>query len=187
MALIRSLKANVTEEEAKAEFSPGGIWDYLHTAALGPLRSVAEFYVPFLLFQVTVTNAEQTQRRVFGIDGVTGSLDLYEFDELPTPEQVVYLDTRNCAKPLLDEAKARELIITKVQRLLFQSGFFRLRNFQISAELVPGEIHVPYWVGFRGVGPIARLAVMDAVRRRREGAKVRSLVETWLTSIRTQA
>jgi len=186
VALIRSLKANVTEEEAKAEFSPGGFLDYLHTAAVGPLRSVAEFYVPFLLFQVTVTNADQVQRRVFGIDAVSGSLDPFEFDELPGPEQVVYRETRNRARPLLDEANARELIISKVQRILFQSGFFRMRQLQISAELIPGEIHVPYWVGFRGVGPIARLSVIDAVRRRKEGAKVSSLVRTWLTSIRTQ-
>jgi hypothetical protein len=50
---------------------------------------------------------------------------------------------------------------------------------------VAGEIYVPYWVGFRGRGSRARLAVIDAVRRKPEGAKVRQLLRTWLTSIRT--
>jgi hypothetical protein len=68
--------------------------------------------------------------------------------------------------------------------LLFTTGFFRLRNLQIAAEAVAGEIYVPYWVGFRGRGLRARLAVIDAVRRKPEGAQVRQLLQAWLTSIR---
>jgi hypothetical protein len=55
----------------------------------------------------------------------------------------------------------------------------------MSAEPVAGEIYVPYWVGFRGRGVRARLAVIDAVRRKPEGAKVRQLLRAWLTSIRS--
>jgi hypothetical protein len=85
---------------------------------------------------------------------------------------------------LLGEAEASKIVIAKVQRLLFSTGFFRVRNLQITAEPVAGEIHVPYWVGFRRRGIRARLAVIDAVRRKPEGAKVRHLLRTWLTSIR---
>ncbi len=60
-----------------------------------------------------------------------------------------------------------------------------MRNLQINAEPVAGEIYIPYWVGFRGRGIRARLAVIDAVRRKPEGAKVRQLLQAWLTSIRT--
>ena len=84
----------------------------------------------------------------------------------------------------MDEAEARKIVVTKVQRLLFSTGFFRVRNLQISAEPVAGEIYIPYWVGFRGRGVRARFVVMDAVRRKMEGAKVRHLLQAWLTSIR---
>jgi len=52
-----------------------------------------------------------------------------------------------------------------------------------SAQPIAGEIYIPYWVGFRGRGAQARFVVMDAVRRRIEGAKVRNLLQTWLTSM----
>jgi hypothetical protein len=69
-----------------------------------------------------------------------------------------------------------------VQRVLFTTGFFRMRKLQISAEALPGEICVPYWVGFRGRGRLARLSVLDAVRRSVEGARVKFLLENWLAS-----
>ena len=85
---------------------------------------------------------------------------------------------------MLDEAEANKIVVAKVQRLLFSTGFFRVRNLRISAEPVAGEIYIPYWVGFRGRGPQARFVVMDAVRRKMEGAKVRHLMQAWLTSVR---
>ena len=123
-------------------------------------------------------------QRIFGLDAVNGSLDLYTFEQLPGEGEVFYLETRNCTEPLLGETEAVKLVTEKVQRLLFSTGFFRMRNLQINAAPVAGEIYIPYWVGFRGRGIRARLAVIDAVRRRPEGAKVRQLLRTWLTSIR---
>ena len=79
------------------------------------------------------------------------------------------------------------MLTTKVQRLLFVSGFFRLRDLEISAELVPGELCVPYWVGFWGRGARARFAVIDGVRRQVEGARVRGLLKTWLTAVREES
>lgn len=183
MARIRSLRPNVTREEATEQFS-SGLLDILQTTASGPLKSVADFYIPFQLFQVEILNRGQRQRRVFGLDAVNGSLDLYHFEQLPDERDVVYLETRNCSEPLLDEAEAKKIVAAKVQRLLFSSGFFRIRKLRISAEPVTGEIYIPYWVGFRGRGARARFAVMDAVRRKMEGAKVRHLLQAWLTSVR---
>jgi hypothetical protein len=57
-----------------------------------------------------------------------------------------------------------------------------MRDLRIAAVPTDVEIHIPYWLGFRGSGNHARLIVMDAVRRRMEGAKVRRMVESWLTS-----
>jgi len=183
MARIRSLKFNVTREEATQQFS-SGVLNGLREVAFGPLRSVADFYIPFQLFQIEILNSGKRDQRIFGLDAVNGSLDLYHFEQLPGEREVIYLETRNCSEPLLDEAQAKEIVIAKVQRLLFSTGFFRVRDLHISAQPVAGEIYVPYWVGFRGRGPRVRFAVMDAVRRKLEGAKVRHLLQAWLTSIR---
>lgn len=183
MARIRSLRPNVTREEAMEQFS-SGMFDFLRETAFGPLRSVADFYIPFQLFQIEILNGGKRDLRMFGLDAVNGSLDLYHFAQLPGQRELFYLETRNCTEPLLGEAEAQRIVIAKVQRLLFSTGFFRVRNLQINAEPVAGEVYVPYWVGFRGRGVRARLALIDAVRRRPEGAKVRHLLRTWLTSIR---
>lgn len=183
MARIRSLKPNVTREQATEQFSPGGPVDLLRQAAFGPLCSVGDFYIPFRLFQVEILNGGKCDRRVFGLDAVSGSLDLYHFEQLPGPGEVIYLETRNCPPALLEDARSKDLVVAKVRRVLFTAGFFRIRDLHISTEPVPGEIYVPYWVGFRGRGVCARFAVIDAVRRRLEGAKVRQLLQNWLTSM----
>jgi hypothetical protein len=183
MARIRSLRPNVTREEATEQFS-SGLGDILRTTAFGPLKSVADFFIPFQLFQVEILNGGKRDQRVFGLDAVNGSLDLYHFEQLPGERDVIYLETRNCSEPLLDEAEAKKILTAKVQRLLFSTGFFRVRDLRISSEPVAGEIYIPYWVGFRGRGPRARFAVMDAVRRKMEGAKVRHLLQAWLTAVR---
>jgi hypothetical protein len=183
MARIRSLRPNVTREEATEHFS-SGLMDILHTTSSGPLKSVADFYIPFQLYQVEILNGDKRDERLFGLDAVNGSLDLYHFEVLPGEHELTYLETRNCSEPLLDEAVAKKLVVAKVQRLLFSTGFFRIRNLHISPDPVAGAIYIPYWVGFRGRGARASFVVMDAVRRRMEGAKVRHLLEAWLTSIR---
>ena len=183
MARIRCLRPNVTREEATEQFS-SGLSDILRTTASGPLKSVADFYIPFRIFHLEIVNGDKRDLRIFGLDAINGSLDLYHFEQLPGEREVVYLETRNCSEPLLDEAEGKKILIAKVQRLLFSTGFFRIRNLNISPEPVAGEIYIPYWIGFRGRGRRARFVVMDAVRRKMEGAKVRHLLQAWLTSIR---
>ena len=185
MARIRSLKPNVTRDEAIAQFSSGGPVDLMRQAVFGPVCSVAEFYVPFHLFQVDVLNRGRREQRVLGLDAVNGSLDLYQFEQLPGPQEVTCVETRNCPPALLDDSQAAAMIRSKVQRVLFATGFFRVRGLEITANLIPGEIHIPYWVGWRRHrhGVHARVVVMDAVRRQVEGAKVRYLLQNWLTSV----
>ena len=183
MPRIRSLKANLSREEALQHFS-GGLGARLRETAFGPLRSVADFYIPFRLFRVEIVNRGKHEQRIFALDAVNGSLDPYQLDQFPGERDIVQLETRNCAEPLLDEAEARRIIVTRVQRLLFSTGFFRVRDLRITAEPVPGEIYIPYWVGFRGRGARPRLAILDAVRGQPEGAKVKQLLQAWLTSVR---
>jgi hypothetical protein len=184
MARIRSLKPNVTRDEAIEQLTGNGVAGLFRNAVFGPLRSVAEFYVPFQLFQVEIVNGGKREQRILGLDAVNGALDLFHFEQLPGSGEVIFLESRNCAQAILDQAVAQDLTIAKVRRVLFTAGFFRIRDLRISAQPVPGELYVPYWVGFRGRGMRARFAVLDAVRRRVEGAKVRRLLEQWLTTAR---
>lgn len=180
MPRIRSLIPNVTREAAVQEFSRGAS-GLFNTAVFGPLRSLADFYVPFQFFQVEISNRGRIEHHVFGLDAVIGALELYHFEQRLGESDVVYCESRNCAEALLAESRATELLRIKVRRLVFGAGFFRIKNLSINAQPIGGEIHVPYWVGFRGRGAQAHIQMMDAVRRRPEGAKVRHLLEAWLT------
>jgi hypothetical protein len=182
MPFIRSLRPNVTRDEAIRVFSRGA-WGVIQSSIAGRLRSVAEFYVPFQLYRVEICNRGKRENRCFGLDAVTGSLDLYHFEQLPTEAEIICRESRNCIRPRLEENEAAELLRAKVRRMLFNSGFFRIHNLEIRVEPLHGEIHIPYWVGFRGQNRHATLVVLDAVRRRMEGAKLRQLLEAWLTSV----
>ena len=52
----------------------------LRSLRSGPLRSVADFYIPFRVFEVEINNAGKKDRRILGLDSVTGSLDPYYFE-----------------------------------------------------------------------------------------------------------
>jgi hypothetical protein len=182
MSRIRSLRPNVTREEAAAEFSPAGPAGLVRHLFFGPLRSVADFYIPFRLFQVEVSNAGKPDRHILGLEVVMGGLDLYRFQAIPGASEIISVDTRNHPESRLDDVRAQELVVDKFQRALFSQGPFRIGKLSIVATPLPGDLYIPYWVGFRGSGIRARVSVMDAVRRRIEGAKVRYLLETWLNA-----
>jgi hypothetical protein len=148
----------------------------------GPLKSVAEAYIPFYLFRVTIVNRGRTETSVLGLDAIRGSLDPYRFAHAPTEGETVRLETRNSLRSELGLTEAGQLLVAKVRRLLYGKGFFRLHAMEISAEPLEDELHIPYWLGFSGSGNNARLRVLDGVRRRTEGGKVRSIFEAWLTS-----
>jgi hypothetical protein len=67
-------------------------------------------------------------------------------------------------------------------RVIFQQGFFKLRSGKLEAERLRGELYVPYWLGFYGTPEDLRCRVLDAVRRRIEGAKASALFEHWLAA-----
>ena len=54
MREILALRSRVSREEALAAFQPGGITGAVQLKLAGPLRSVAEVYVPFRLFRAIV-------------------------------------------------------------------------------------------------------------------------------------
>jgi hypothetical protein len=182
MTLIRSLKPNVTREQAIAQLASTGFSRYFRNGFFGPLRSVAEFYVPFRLFRTRILNRGVVDDKLVALDAVSGTLDLFQFDHLPDETETVQVETRNCASAELEDSRARDLLIAKLRRVLYSGGFFRVRDLSITAAPLEDELFLPYWLGFRGAGAQARVSVIDAVRRRPEGAKVRRLFEHWVAS-----
>ena len=177
-AMVRSLRANVTRDEALRHFT-GGARGLAAAVLRGRARSMAELYIPLRLFRVKIRNGGSEDNRIYALDAAEGTLDLFEFLEMPGERQLLTVESRNALASLLSAEQARERLMEKVQRVVFSRGFMRLRDFQVDAALAD-EFHVPYWVCFRGTGQSAKLEIMDAVRRRLEGGKMRQLVERWL-------
>ncbi len=118
----------------------------------------------------------------FALDAVDGSLDLFEFSRPPGEAETVAVSSRNHPPPVLSQARSDELLREKVLRLIFQQGFFKVSNVRLEIEQIPGEIHLPYWLGFYGTPQDLRCRVLDAVRRRIEGARASTLFEQWLAA-----
>jgi hypothetical protein len=186
MPAIHTLRPNVTRGEAIQHFSCG-LHGWLRRATLGPLRLVADVYVPFHLLRIDITNGGRADTRILGMEAVTGSLDPYDFDRGPDSAELVLIDTRNSLEPRLDEKQAAHMSIDKTRRVLFSRGFFRMRDLKITATCLSKTLYVPYWVGFQGANSKTYLSVIDAIRRRFEGGKVRRLLQDWLHEEKTPA
>src|SRR5262249_18660543 len=182
MTHIRSLKPNVTREQAIGQLASTGFSRIFRNGFFGPLRSVAEFYVPFRLFRTRIVNGAVIDEKLVAQDAVSGTLDLFQFDHVPDESETLHIETRNCASAELENSRAIELLIAKLRRVLSRAGFFPLRILSITATALDVELFIPYWLGFRGSNNDARVSVIDAVRRRPEGAKLRRLVEHWIAS-----
>ena len=141
---------------------------------------MAQIFVPYHLFRVEIADGRRHQTSHFAIDAVSGTLDVYRFEQGIADLDLVPLRSSNRVGARLDVGDAWPLLEDRLQRILFQTGFFRLRNPRVSGEPERVDLHVPYWVGFYEHGPQVRLQVLDAVRGRFEGAKARALVESWL-------
>src|SRR5579862_3427328 len=120
---IRSLRPNVTRDEAIRFFRPSGLTKLVGNVVSGQLRSVAEGYIPFHLFRVTIVNRGKSETSVLGLDAVRGSLDPYRFAHAPTENETVRVETRNCLPASLELDQAQELLVAKVRRLLYGKGF----------------------------------------------------------------
>jgi hypothetical protein len=147
----------------------------------GPLRRIADVYVPYWLYRVQYNLGRRAHSTLFAIDAVNGSLDLFTFPRIPAADELVSIYTKNRVAPSLPYPSAEALLRQKVLRVIFQQGFFKVRDLQLEIELRSLEVHVPYWLGFYGHAA-ARCRVLNAVRRRMEGAKASALFESWLAA-----
>ena len=179
---IVALRPNVSQEDAVREFSNQGLSSMYWRMTAGRLRRIAEAYVPYQFYEVSYVMALAQQTRLFAIDTVDGSLDLFEFPQLPSRQQLVTMETRNRVESSLRAASADELLREKVLRVIFQQGFFKVREASLNFVRLPDIVHLPYWLGFYSSREVVRCRVMDAVRRRIEGAKASAFFEQWLAA-----
>jgi len=181
-AAIQTLRPNVSQHEAVRAFSARGVFSLYWRMRSGPLQRIADAYVPFWLYRVQYHMAGALQERLFAMDAVDGSLDLFEFPQIPGPPELLAIETRNCLSPSLDNVRAEELLREKVWRVIFQQGFFKIREPKLEITREAAELHLPYWLGLYGGPSGVRCRVMDAVRRRMEGAKASAFFEEWLAA-----
>ena len=182
MASIRTLKRNVTEEDAVRTFSAPGVSAYYWRMRTGPLQRIAEAYVPFWLYRVRYRLGSAAHTRFFALDAVDGSLDLFEFPGIPAPREFMCVECRNRLATSLTEERAGEILRDKVLRVIFQQGFFKLREPRLELEKQLDELYLPFWLGFYGGSGAVRCRVLDAVRHRVEGAKASAFFEQWLAT-----
>jgi hypothetical protein len=182
MNSVTSLNPKVSQQEALALLDPAGVAGFLGRAVRGPLRMVASVYIPYRLFRVEVINGSRRENFLLAVDTVSGQLDPYRFQTAPDASAFVEVETRNRPEPLLSDHLAGEIARDKARRLVFSSGFFRIRHFSVRAEAEGLAFHIPYWIGFFGTSESANLSVVDAVRRRVEGSKARQFFRDWLDS-----
>ncbi len=179
-AMVRALRSRIDRDAAIAAFT-GGLGGAFRRATCGPVRSVAEVYVPFLPFEVVIRRPRGVERAVLGVDAVSATLDLYRFDAAPSGDDLTDVATRNHLEPVVSPSSAHDAIVVRMQRIIYQrAGFLAAGRVHVEAAAVGDVIAIPYWVGFLGRRETASLVVMDGVRGQIEGAKVRRLIEGWL-------
>jgi hypothetical protein len=171
--LITSIKPNVTRAQAARRFK-----ESLREARRGRLEAVIDFYVPYRLFEVEVTNAGRVSSSLFAIDSVAGRLDLYTFERAPGGDLCMYVETGRAAEAALSETESLLLLKEKIKRSAYLKGFFKIRELDVCARRV-ASLYIPYWVGIYRRGDRARLEVIDAVRNSLEGAKLREIIIRW--------
>lgn len=160
----------------------GGLFRVPRWLGGGALRSVADAYVPFHLYEVEVTSSTRPYVSWLAVDAVSGTLDPYAFDAPPGVDELAVVETRNRPEPALAEIESAARLEEKLRRIVYQTGFFRVRRLSFRAKRLPLDLHVPYWLGFYERGGAVRLRVLDAVRCRFEGEKARALFEDWLSA-----
>ena len=180
--MIRCLKSNVTQDEALRTFRATGLSSLLWRMGTGPLQRIADVYVPFRLYRVRYALNKEKVQRILAMDAVNGSLDLFEFRTAPADAELIDVQTRNFLPNTLTYEAARQILRDKALRIVFQQGFFKMREASLEIEELPSEIHLPYWLGFYGTSDALRCRAMDAVRRKLEGARASAFFEQWLAA-----
>jgi len=145
----------------------------------GRLRLAVDFYIPYRFFKLTSGAARNRNTTYFAADAVTGALDLIEFKQAPSEQEMSCFETERFAEVGIDDEEAIRQVRERLMRLIFMKGFFKLSQVEMEIELV-ASLHIPYWVGVYERRGVAHLEVINALQGRFEGAKIREILAKWV-------
>lgn len=171
--IITSVKPNISREQAVAKFC--GRFSALRH---GRPRIVTDFYVPYRFFRLTWNDGRSSPDVFIAADAGAGKLDLIQFDQLPEEGGRTTVDTAMVAEERVNEDEAYRMVRESMTRSIFLKGFFKLSRVSVDIELAT-SLHIPYWVGVYERSDRAHLEIINALRGRFEGAKLRELVTEW--------
>jgi hypothetical protein len=179
--IITSIRPNISRAQAVAKFR-GRFNELRH----GRLRIVTDFYIPYRVFRLTRTDGRSSPDAFIAADAVTGKLDLIQFDRLPEEGACLAVDTRMVAEERVAEEEAYRLVRESMMRSIFMKGFYKLSRVNVEIELA-ASAHVLYWVGVYERNERAHFEIINALRGRFEGAKLREMVAEWFQPRRESA
>jgi hypothetical protein len=171
--IITSIKPNISRTQAVARFC-----GRLNRLRHGRPRIVTDFYIPYRFFRLTRSDGRSSTDTFIATDAVTGKLDLIQFDRLPEEGACMPVDTAMVAEERVAEEEAYRLVRESMMRSIFLKGFFKLSRLNVEIELA-ASAHILYWVGVYERNERAHLEIINALRGRFEGAKLRELVAEW--------
>jgi hypothetical protein len=171
--IITSIKPNISRAQAVARFC--GRFNRLRH---GRPRIVTDFYIPYRFFRLTWGDRRSSTDTFIAADAVTGKLDLIQFDRLPKEGACMAVDTAMVAEERVDEEEAYRLVRESMMRSIFMKGFYKLSRLNVEIELA-ASAHILYWVGVYERNERAHLEIINALRGRFEGAKLREMVTEW--------
>ena len=122
---IRTLKPNVTQEEAVRGFRSGIFSGVYWRIRSGPLQRIADAYVPFWVYRVRYEIGRARKTRYFALDAVHGALDLFEFPRVPADDELVTVETRNQLLARLQPDAAEEILQDESSASTLSAGVFQ--------------------------------------------------------------
>lgn len=178
--LIRILKSAVERELALEKLSARGLSGWMRRRISGKLIGAAEIYIPYRLYKITVRDRKVLAERFLAVDAACGIFDPIEIGRESLNCRMV--ETRNFLTAEVAEADTRAIVLTKMRKVLFSAGMFRLREPEILVELVEDDFHIGYWTGFYGSRERTNVMVLDAMTQTMAGGKVTEHVKNWLNN-----
>src|ERR1700748_3386288 len=113
---IRSLRPNVTREQAIQAFTATGVASVYWKMRIGSLQRIADAYIPFRIYKVLYSVGGGRHRHHFALDAVNGSLDLFEFANPPGDADTFIVASRNHPPAALPETLSENMLRDKVLR-----------------------------------------------------------------------
>jgi len=171
----------MSRAEANQQFCGGGFFcHFFPFQSRGQFLGSHKIFIPYQPFQVRIVNRGCELVHHLALDSVTGELDLHCVELTWNEDDILPPESDHVLMSRLSLDCMQEVLLDQVRRRVYLSGFFGLQNLSIDAQTTGPEIYLPYWVGFYRKKDRVGIDVIDAYRKKPEGAKIRNLIFEWL-------